>query len=184
MTGTVTGVRGDVVLLTTYSSLGPKHRLQAWVDLVALQAAHPGRPWRAVAVGRSRQRARRSQLQLANQDDALPAVSELVALYRSGLRAPLPAPLKTAAEYAARRDRRDDVELALAAAERQWVGGTFPGEQADPEYQLLLGPTAPITTLTIERPWDDEVWYPDEDSRFGQLARRLWERLLAVEVLR
>ena len=184
LTGTVTGVRGDVVLLTTYSSLGPKHRLQAWVDLIAMQAAHPGRPWRAVAVGRNGRRVRRSQLQLATQDDALPAVRELVALYRSGLRAPLPAPLKTAAEYAARRDRRDDVELAMAAAGKEWVGGPFPGERADAEHQLLLGQTAPITALTGERPWDDEGWYPDEASRFGQLARRLWERLLAVEVLR
>jgi exodeoxyribonuclease V gamma subunit len=183
LTGTVTGVRGDVVLLTTYSSLGPKHRLQAWVDLVALSAAHPGRQWRAVAVGRKGSRARRSTLQLVTPEDALPAVEDLVALYRNGLRAPLPLPLKTAAEYASRRDRGDSRELAVEGATKEWLGSKFPGEQADAEHRLLLGEAAPLAALTAEAPWDDEGWYPDEVARFGQLSRRLWERLLAVEVV-
>jgi len=183
LTGTVTGVRGDVVLLTTYSTLNAKHRLRSWVDLVALAAAYPDRPWRAVAVGRQRNRARRSTLQLATPDDALPAVEELVALYRSGLRAPLPLPIKTAAEYAVRRDSGDPVELAIDAASKEWLDGRFSGEQSDAEHRLLLGDAAPITALTTDLPWDDERWYPDEVGRFGQLARRLWERLLAVEVV-
>ncbi len=183
LTGTVTGVRGDVLLSTTYSSLSAKHRLQAWVDLVALTATRPDRAWRAAAVGRNRSGSRRSTMQLATPEDALPAVEELVALYRSGLRAPLPLPVKTAAEYASRRDRGIDVDLAREAAIKDWEGGTFPGEQADDEHRLLLGDLAPLSTLTAQAPWPGEDWYADETDRFGQLSRRLWDRLLAVEVV-
>ena len=52
LTGTVGGVRGDVILSITYSRLGAKQRLHAWVELVALTVAQPDREWRAVAVGR------------------------------------------------------------------------------------------------------------------------------------
>ncbi|MBC7640328.1 MAG: exodeoxyribonuclease V subunit gamma [Rhodoferax sp.] len=183
LTGTVTGVRGDVVLSTTYSTLSAKHRLQAWVDLVALAATRPDRSWRAAAVGRSKGGSRRSTMQLVTPDDALPAVEELVALYRSGLRAPLPLPVKTAAEYASRRDRGIDVDLAREAAARDWAGGMYPGEQADDEHRLLLGDLAPLSALTAQEPWPGESWYADETDRFGQLSRRLWDRLLAVEVV-
>ncbi len=182
LTGTVTGVRGDVILSATYSSLSAKHRLQAWVDLVALAATHPGREWHAAAVGRSGRGSRRSTLHLVTPDDALPAVEELVALYRNGLRAPLPLPIKAAAEYADRRGRGLDVDVAREGAAKSWLSGSFPGEQADDEHQLLLGGAVPFSALTAEPPWPGETWYPDETDRFGQLSRRLWERLLAVEV--
>ena len=62
---------------------------------VALQAARPGRPWRAVAVGRPRRRARRSELQLARADDALAAVAaSWSALYRSRSARPAAAPVE------------------------------------------------------------------------------------------
>ena len=54
LTGTVAGVRGDLLLSLTPSSLGAKHRLKAWIDLVALTAAHPSREWRALTVGKRR----------------------------------------------------------------------------------------------------------------------------------
>ena len=52
LTGTVAGVRGDVLLTLTPSSLSAKHRLAAWIDLLALTAAHPGREWRATTIGK------------------------------------------------------------------------------------------------------------------------------------
>ena len=35
--------------------------------------------------------------------------------------------------------------------------------------------------LLGERPRADERWYPDEPSRFGQLARRLWTGVQSCE---
>lgn len=184
LVGTVGGVRGDVVLSTTYSSLSARHRLQAWVDLVALTAARPGPPWTAVAVGRRRGGAARSVLGPIPPDEAAAAVAELVALYRSGLREPLPLPLKSGAAYAERRARGSRVTVARTAAAQSWVSGSFPGEQGDPEHALVHGADAPLSVLTGSPPGPQERgegWPPDEDDRFGLLARRLWDRLLASE---
>ncbi len=40
--GTVPGVAGDTVRTVTYSRVSARHRLAAWVRLLALTAAHPG----------------------------------------------------------------------------------------------------------------------------------------------
>jgi exodeoxyribonuclease V gamma subunit len=117
-------------------------------------------------------------------DDAAAALEELVALYRAGLRSPLPVPLKTAAAYAARRNATD-AATARQGADQEWAGGRFPGEQDDPEHVLLYGPKAPLDVLTTQRPGPGEGgpgWHRDETDRFGLLARRLWGRLLDAEV--
>jgi exodeoxyribonuclease V gamma subunit len=184
LTGTVGGVRGDVLLSTTYSRLGPRHRLQAWINVVALTVTQPERPWRAVAVGRSKNAAARSMLGPLDPGEARAAVEELVQLYRAGLRSPLPLPLKTGAAYAAQRQRRSRAPAARAAAEGEWLTGRFPGEQADAEHVLLYGAAAGLAVLTDQPPEPDErggAWPSDEDDRFGVLARRLWGRLLAAE---
>ena len=54
LTGTVTDVYGDRVVRTSFSRVGPKHWIDAWVPLLALCASRPtrsllrrlGRPWR------------------------------------------------------------------------------------------------------------------------------------------
>jgi exodeoxyribonuclease V gamma subunit len=185
LVGTVGDVRGDVVFSLTYSRLGPKHRLLAWIDLVALTVAHPDRGWSAVAVGRGRGKgAVRSVFDPLPRGEAVDALAELVALYRAGLRSPLPVPLKTAAAYAARRNATD-AATARQGADQEWAGGRFPGEQDDPEHVLLYGPKAPLDVLTTQRPGPGEGgpgWHRDETDRFGLLARRLWGRLLDAEV--
>jgi exodeoxyribonuclease V gamma subunit len=53
--GTVSDVRGTVLLSTTCASLAARHRLRAWVQLVALSLAHPGRagpPWPSARAAR------------------------------------------------------------------------------------------------------------------------------------
>ena len=179
--GTVSGVHGDTVLSLTYSRLSARHRLLAWIDLVALTLAHPDREWRAAAVGRGRGKgALRSTFDPLSVTDARDALEELVALYRAGLCSPLPIPLKTAAAYAERREH-SDTPTARKGAEQEWVTG----EQDDPEHVLLYGAAAPLTVLTTQRPEPGEGgpgWHRDETDRFGLLARRLWGRLLDAEV--
>ena len=185
LTGTVGDVRGDVLLSLTYSRLAARHRLLAWVDLVALTVSAPDREWRAVAVGRGRgARAQRSVFDTLSPADAEAALTELVALYRAGLRSPLPLPVKTAAAYAERRNH-SDTPTAREGAEREWLTDRFPGEQEDAEHVLLYGERAPLSVLHTQRPEDGEGgpgWQRDETDRFGLLARRLWGRLLDAEV--
>jgi len=186
LTGTIAGVRGDVLLSLTYSKLGAKHRLRAWVDLVALTVADPGRPWRAVAVGRSKKGAQRSLFGPLSAADAAAAADEMVALYRAGLHSPLPLPIKTSADYAYLRDRNTPVPAARTIARKSWLTDRYPGEQADPEHVLVYGPEAPMDVLTGQVPSSGEGgvgWHPEETDRFGLLARRLWGRLLEAETV-
>jgi exodeoxyribonuclease V gamma subunit len=186
LTGTVGGVRGDAILSITYSSLGARQRLHAWIELVALTVSQRDRPWSAVAVGRgSRGKgARRSLLGPLTYDDAAATLDELVALYRVGLTWPLPVPVKSAAEYAFLRDTGVRAAGARIGAEKRWRSDRFPGEQADAEHVLLYGPDAPFSILTDQVAAPGEAgagWANDETDRFGLLARRSWDRLLANE---
>jgi exodeoxyribonuclease V gamma subunit len=47
-------VVGHTRRVVSFSRLGRKARLAAWVDLLGLTATHPDRPWRAVTLGRGR----------------------------------------------------------------------------------------------------------------------------------
>jgi exodeoxyribonuclease V gamma subunit len=182
--GTVGGVRGDVILSMTYSKLGAKQRLRAWVELAALTVAQPGREWSAAAVGRGTRGPRRSVFGPLPVAEAEAALDELAALYRSGLVSPLPLPVKTAGQYAFLRDKANGARAAAAGAEQMWLTERFPGEQADAEHVLVYGPDAPFSVLTDQRAAPGEGgsgWPADEADRFGLLARRLWDRLLANE---
>ena len=184
LTGTVTGVRNDVILSLTYSTLAAKHRLRAWVELVALTAARPDRAWRSVAVGRGGRGPERRLFGPLPVEEANAALAELIALYRAGLRSPLPLPCKSAAQYALRRRHGNGVSAARIDAQRTWVSDRFPGEQADAEHVLIYGLPAPLSVLTGQAPEPGEGgpgWPVDETDRFGLLARRLWGRLLDAE---
>jgi exodeoxyribonuclease V gamma subunit len=183
--GTVGGVRAGVLLSLTYSKLAAKHQLQAWIDLVALTVARPDHQWRALAVGRgSKKGPQRSLLGPLPAGEATAALEELVALYRAGLRSPLPLPVKTGGEYALCRGHGISVQVAQKSAGKKWQGGMFPGEQGDAEHVLIYGPDAPLSVLTSQLPEPGEGgpgWPADESDRFGLLARRLWGRLLNAE---
>jgi exodeoxyribonuclease V gamma subunit len=185
VSGTV-GVRGSTLLRVVYSSLGAKHRLRAWVQLLMLAASEPDVPWSAVTIGRGagkRPAPRKSTLQAPSEFDARLWLEQLVDVRDRGMRTPLPMPVKTAAAYATCRFAGESVEQAEAAANREWPDGRYSfGEAGEAEHQLVWGSGAPISVLLSQQPSADEArWWLDETTRFGQLARRVWHPLLDAE---
>ena len=190
LSGTVPGVRGDVLLAVTYSRVNARHRLAAWVRLLALTAAHPERSFEAVTVGRARSGAHEdARVTIARipdlaADAAHARLATLVDLYDRGMREPLPLACLTSAAYA---EAAAAGENATAAARRAWESRwNYPREDAELEHQLVLGGVRTFDELVAQAPRADEAgdgWDAGETTRFGRLARRLWDGLLGREVL-
>ncbi len=175
ITGTVSGVYGHVLLSASYSRLGPRQRLAAWVRLLALTAAHPEIAFEGLTIGRGGPRATIAVVRIP-QLGSTPAVrtatavaelAPLAALRAEGLRSPLPIPCRTAHAYAeAALQTGDD---PVAAAMKRWRSGWFndrliEGEEEEPEHRLALG-----ADLDLER--------------LAELATAIWQPLLAREVV-
>jgi len=192
LSGTVPGLCGDVLRTVAYARVSPRHRLVAWVRLLALSAAHPERPFEALTVGRA---AAGSEAGVtiaripplagepaARRAIALDHLGVLVDLYHRGMREPPPlACLASAAYAAAARDDRDAVAAATGAWESAY---TFDREDRDPEHTLVLGGVRTFAEVYAEPARADERgewWDPDEPRRFGRWARRLWDGLLQCE---
>jgi exodeoxyribonuclease V gamma subunit len=192
LSGTVPGLCGDVLRTVTYARVSPRHRLVAWVRLLALTAAHPERPFAALTVGRAGAGsdaavtiARIPPLDAepeARRALALDHLAVLVDLYDRGMREPPPlACLASAAYAAAARDGRDPDAAARGAWESAYQ---FDREDREPEHRLALGGVVPFAELVAEPARADERgpwWDPDEPRRFGRWARRLWDGLLQCE---
>ena len=186
--GTVAGIRDDRTAAVSFSSIGAKHRLAAWLRVVALSAAHPETPWRAMTVGKHKRGARALEhgpiagppAQRATTARAL--LTEIVALRESGLCEPLPLPCKTAAAWAdARRRRRPPEKSALRDWESNYL---FDQEDRDPSHRLVWDGVLRLDQLLAFTPADAEAgpgWAEDEETRLGRLARRLWDPILDHE---
>ena len=190
LVGTVPGVFGHEVRSVFYSRLAAKHRLTAWVRLLALTAARPDRPYAAFTAGRGAG-SRVAVVRLpplaasteARRQAARGELEVLLDLHARGLREPLPLYCKTSAAYAAARAAGRD---AARAASNEWsTDWEFQREDVELEHQLVLGGPAGLSRLLKEGPpadgEDGPGWPVDEDSRFGRYARRLWDPLLARE---
>jgi exodeoxyribonuclease V gamma subunit len=177
------------ILRCSYSRLGPKHRLAAWARFLALTAAHPELAVSAVTIGRSPAGNGYARSTLATMDGtprarrtlALDCLVSLVDLYDRGLSEPLPLYARTSEKYAdaVRRDR--DVRIDCRSA---WKFDRFTfGEAGEPEHVLVLGGITTVEDLLTTPPTPDEdgPGWSQDPSRFGRLARRLWEPLLAHE---
>jgi exodeoxyribonuclease V gamma subunit len=183
--GTVAGVVGDVLRTVTYSRVSPRHRLAAWVRLLALTVAHPGRGFEALTIGRApaRSDADVTIARLAPLDAALARdhLDVLVDLYDRGMHEPAPLACLTSAAYAeACRRGHSPIKPAREAWESTY---DFDREDREPEHQLVLGGVLPFTELMQAGARPDERWDMDETRRFGRWARRLWDGLLDHERL-
>jgi exonuclease V gamma subunit len=98
------------------------------------------------------------------------------------MREPLPIFPKTSAAWAEAACQGRDPRQA---AEREWTSGwRFPREDEEPVHRLVLGGTVAFASLLEAPPRAEEAgegWREDEHTRFGRVARRLWDGLLARE---
>ncbi len=168
--GTVGGLHDRTLVAVSYSKLGARARLQAWIALLALSASHPDGGWTASTVGRG-QHARPLCATVPGLagDRARDLLLDLVALYEDGLAAPLPLPIKTGEKYADARRRGVDPDKALTWAAQAWAGSaTYPGENQDAANARVWGRDCSFADLA-------------PTNRFVDLAERLWFPLLQHE---
>ena len=175
LTGTVGPLYGTTLVSVSYSSLGAKQRLSAFTRLLALTAAHPGLDWRAVSIGR------RGTSLLGPVDPGWAALvlDDQLDLYATGLREPLPFAPRTSLEYARLRFRDLQVTPGESSAEKDWTW------DRDAAYERFFGAGVTLSDLAAirSRP-EEERGTLAEPSRFGTLARRVFQPLLTVEELR
>jgi exodeoxyribonuclease V gamma subunit len=175
LTGTVSGVVGDRIVRVGYSKLAPKHRLQAWFELLALTATDPSRAWQAVTIGRGGC----SQLRAVDTTWAATVLIDLIDLRATGLREPIPFTPKVSAEYAALRFRDRQPALYRRQLDKLWA------EDRDEAYERFFGVGASFDVMVTQPSISsEERGSLAEPSRFGTLARRVFQPLLAVEELR
>jgi exodeoxyribonuclease V gamma subunit len=173
LTGTVSGVVGDSVVRVSYSKLAAKHRLQAWIELLALTVHDPSRSWQAVTIGRGV----RSLLAAVDPAWAGKVLADLIDLRATGLREPIPFSPKTSAEYAALRYRDGQPALYRRQLDKLWA------QDRDEAYERFFG--ASFDSVLAEPSIRcEQRGNLAEPSRFGTLARRVFQPLLSVEDLR
>ncbi len=194
LTGTVGHVFGNNLVAVSYSSLGAKHRLAAWLDALALAAGHPDENWTAHTVGRWGRSGRRALLSPMPDDDARTRLRDLVEVMERGQREPLPLPIKTSLAYAE--------EFAIGAqghadpdakARAEWVTprfneSGFPQEDGDRWHVRAWGEQAPFELLAApllpDEGTDGGADGGEATHRLGHYALRVWSPLLAHELVR
>jgi exodeoxyribonuclease V gamma subunit len=172
LSGTVARLYGKHVVRVGFSLLTARQRLQAWIELLALTAAHPQVGWRAIVLGRGGQ----SFLGPVDGSWARLVLADLVELRRTGLCEPTPFAPKTSYEYA--RWRADDktIEVFRAKLDEAW------NNERDRAYEKFFGVRATLDDL-MRQPSvaAEERGSLAEPSRFGTLARRVFHPLLSAE---
>lgn len=190
--GTVAGARGDLIQTVTFSKLAPAHRLQAWLRLLALSAAHPERSFATETIGKGegsrlgRPRVSKSCINGlgATPDErsrsALKHLTTIVDIFRRGLREPLPLYCRTSYSYATADRRRDN---SFTAARQAWADAAV-REDSEAAHVLVLGGVVPFEQVYDEPCQLDErgaEWPGTARGRFAAYAVRLWSPLLDAE---
>lgn len=180
LTGTVNGVHGAVLVRTVFSRLGAKHRLRAWVQLLALAAAFPDREFSAVTIGRGQVSSSRVA-RLSTPGHPRAALQRLVTIHDEAMCSPLPLPLATSLAYAHPRTGGGDEADALASARKELgtaedaTNGRGGFEAVDDYHLLAFGDPVTFDRLLVEKATGAE------STRFGALSMALWADLIAHE---
>jgi exodeoxyribonuclease V gamma subunit len=184
LVGSVSRVHGRRLVTVTFSRLGPKQRLRAWVELLAV-AAQEGGAWDAVLIGRAKDDSPVVETFAApGQEQARAHLAYLVGVRAAALQSPLAVPLEAAAAYAQARKEGESVDRARDQAQKKWQSPFgWDGPDRDADHALLWGPEAPFSALWS---WRSPVPLPvgagGESSDFAQVACAVWYPLLDAEV--
>jgi exodeoxyribonuclease V gamma subunit len=174
LTGMVPSVFGNDMVRVGFSRVSARHRLQSWLELLALTVADPGRPWRAVTIG-SRGC---SVLGPVSGPWAVRLLADLVELRWTGLCEPLPFSARTSAEYATVRRDQQLTPVLLRDLDKVWA------QDRDPNYERFFGPGVTLAGMLAQPSRAaEERGDLGEPSRFGTLARRVFAPLLRCEEL-
>ncbi len=159
-----------VIVTATFSKVGAKQRLRAWLALLFAAAAEPEHDWRALLVGRGREGAAVEVYYAPTEASEL--LTDLVELRDVGLRTVLPTPAATACAYITHLHR--DTVVARTQADYAWAGDF--GDGRDWCNTWAWGPGASIDVL-LEQPTPAGV--PVHAGRwFDHVAERIWGPLL------
>lgn len=171
VTGTVPKVYGERLVAVTYSKLDGRHLLESWIRLVTLTAQHPGKEWSAVCIGRPKRGSTPKERLLGSPPQAVDVLRDLVAIYDTGRREPIPLPLKTSYAWAdARYSRGDPMREA---------GFRWRYDKEEPPHVRVWGYDAPLDVLL--HPVKDGEGFEGEATRLGAFAMRLWLPMLMAE---
>ncbi|KAJ1684628.1 hypothetical protein LUZ63_020383 [Rhynchospora breviuscula] len=179
--GTVAGVHDLRRITAGFSRVGAKQELDAWVHLLALEAARPGRGWSSGTVGRGPGRKPSARVVFTPPEDAAGALARLVRIYDAGMRGPLPLPLKTSYAFAVARSAGADDRACRGQAERKWKAFKFDAERDDEAHARVWGERAEIGVLLADPPREGEEW-TGENTRLGALAGAVWADALGRAV--
>jgi exodeoxyribonuclease V gamma subunit len=183
LTGVVPDVRGEQIVRVHFGSLSVKHRWRTWLDLLALRAAYPDRPWSAATYAWRKKPGLAMVSRLADVEAARTLLADVVALHRQGLREPLPIPPRTAHAFAEAR-RFDKSEYWPIRNEWQTRdNAVVPGESEAAEHVRVYGSGAPVEVLLTEALGRDPGPVA-ESSRLGRLACHMWNPVFAHEAVR
>ena len=170
LTGTVTGLYGNRLVRVGYSRLKAKQRLEAWISLVALSAAHPG-AWVSRAIGRATEGEGPARATYAEVTDPLQCIRDLVALHDLALSRSLPLTADSSRLYA----------RTTTSSRPEWVVDKERAQQWRRENRgvdlVTAWGHAPSWAEITEEPGS-----PGHPHLFGELAVRLWAPILASEV--
>lgn len=191
LTGTVGSVFGNNLVSVSYSSLGAKHRLAAWLDALTLSAGHPDENWTAHTIGRWGRSGRRALVSPMPDHEARAHLRDLVAVMERGQCEPLPLPVKTSLAFAeefaiSERSGGGSQADPDAKARAEWVTPRFnetgfPKEDGDQWHVRAWGEQAPYDLLAAPLLADEEGPAP---HRLAHYALRVWSPLLTHELVR
>ena len=178
--GEVIGLRGrvatsgDELLQVEFSGLQPRHRIDAWLRLLALAVVEDAQP-RAVVIGKSRSVA----LSAPPRAQAAELLGRYLAIYRLGLSRALPAPPRTCERLAKLRRRgvtTQDVDELAGAVKQVWEWDNDPHWSAFFGFPELL--RIPAASVELPGPATGEA------GLLPALAQLIWGPLLEAEVAR
>ena len=180
VSGTVGDVWGNSLVAVSFSNLGAKHRLSAWINALALAAGLPDENWTAHTIGKHRSGGQVQLIRPLAQHDAREWLRDLVALYLAGQREPLPMPVKTSLAWAEefRRvsggaDGDPDTKARGEWETPRFNDSGFPKEDADTWHVRAFGEAADYALLAAPTRAGESG-----PHRLGHYAWRLWQPLI------